>query len=51
MIGSIVKMIKKLGVATTEASKGTWPATVRRMDHLLEEENVQGQDQARLEEI
>ena len=31
--------------------KGTWPATVRRIDHHLEEENVKGQDQARLEEI
>ena len=50
-IGSMVKIVEKLGIATTVASKGTWPATVRRIDHHLEEENVEGQDQARLEAI
>ena len=33
------------------ASKGTWPATVRRINHHLQEERVEGEDQARLEEM
>ena len=51
MIGSIARIVEKLGVATTMASMDTWPATVRRIDHHLEEGNVEGQDQARLEDI
>ena len=51
MIGSIVKIVEKLGVATTVGGQDTWRATVRRIDHHLEEENVGGQDQACLEKI
>ena len=44
MIGRIDKIIEKLDVVTTVVSKGTWPATVRRMDHHLQEESLEGQD-------
>ena len=51
MIGSIVKIVDKLGVATTVGSQVTSPATVRRIEHHLDEENVEAQDQARLDKI
>ena len=51
MIGPIVKIVEKPGVATTVASKDTWPAISRRIDHHLEEESIEDRDQARLEEI
>ena len=51
MISSNARMVRKLGVAKTVASNSTWPATVRRIDNHLEEENVEGEDQARLEKI
>ena len=51
MNGGIVRIMEKHSVATTVASKGTWPAIVSRIDHLLEEESIESQDQAHLEEI
>ena len=51
MIGSIAKMVEKLGAATTVPNKATWPATVRRADRHLKEENVESQDRAHLKEI
>ena len=51
MIGRIGGIIDKLGVATTVASKGTWPATVRRIDRHLEEYNIEGQAPASLKDI
>ena len=51
MIGSVAKMVEKLGAAKTVVNKATWPATVRRTDRHLQEENVENRDQARLEEI
>ena len=49
-MGPITKMVEKLGASTTVANKATWPATVRRTNRHLQEENVENQDQARLEE-
>ena len=51
MIGSIAKMVEKIGTATTVVNKATWPATVGRTDRHLGEENVKNQDQARLKEF
>ena len=51
MSGSNAKMVENLDAATTVVNKATWPATVRRTDRHLEEENVGNQDQARHEEI
>ena len=41
MSGSVAKMVEKLGAATTMVNNPTWPVTVRRTDHHLEEENVE----------
>ena len=51
MSDSDAKTVEKLDAATTVVNKSTWPATVRRTDCHLEEENVQNRDQARHEEI
>ena len=51
MIGGIARIIEKPGVAIIAASKNTWPAMLRRIDHHSEGENAAGQDQARPEEI
>ena len=51
MIGSIATMVEKLGAATTVADKDTWPATLKRTKRHLEEEIVESQDQAHVEEI
>ena len=51
MIGRIVRIIEKPDVASTVASKNTWPAVLRRIDRHLEEEGIEDQDQARLQDI
>ena len=51
MKGSDPKMVEKVGAATIVANKATWPATVQSIHRRPEDENVENQDPARLEEV
>ena len=51
MNGSDAKMVEKVGAATIEANKATWPATVQSIDRHPEDKNVENQGRARREEI